>query len=72
MRILARKHKTRPEWLITAWAADGRSRNVTCRIPELGEVVLQARPEASVYFISLAGPRLRVQWQDKNVVIPGS
>jgi hypothetical protein len=71
VRVLARKHKARPEWLITAWAADGRARNVTCRIPELGEVVLQARPEGSVYFISLAGPAPRVQWQDRNVVIPG-
>jgi hypothetical protein len=69
VRVLARRHKTRPEWLITAWAADGRARNVTCQIPELGDVVLNARPEGSVYFISLAGATPRVQWQDQNVVI---
>jgi len=70
VRILARKHATRPEWLITAWAADGRARAVTCKIPELGEVGLHARPEGSVYFISLAGTTPRVQWQDEHVPTP--
>jgi hypothetical protein len=48
-RVLARKHKKRDEWLITAWAADGNEREVTVRIPKLGELEVLARPCGTVY-----------------------
>src|SRR5690606_1271349 len=52
-RVLARKHRKRQEWLITAWAAGGDSRDVTVSIPDLGDVTLTARPCGSVYLATL-------------------
>jgi hypothetical protein len=49
VRVLARKLKDKPRWLITAWAADGQEREVTVPVPELGEVKLKATAEANVY-----------------------
>jgi hypothetical protein len=48
-RVLARKHRQRREWLITAWTADGQERDVTVDIPGLGKATLHARPCGSVY-----------------------
>jgi hypothetical protein len=48
-RVLARKHRERDEWLITAWAAGGDDRDVSVDVPELGEVTLRARSCGSVY-----------------------
>ena len=41
--------KAPPRWLITAWAADGKAREVKVTVPDLGEVTLQARADGSVY-----------------------
>lgn len=51
-RVLARKHKQRDEWLITAWAADGKDRDVSVSIAKLGKVKLRARATGSVYLAS--------------------
>jgi len=48
-RVLVRKLRKRDEWLITAWAADARQREVTVEIPKLGKVKVLARPAGSVY-----------------------
>jgi hypothetical protein len=48
-RVVARKHRERDEWLITAWAAGGENRKVSVEIPELGKVELEARKCGSVY-----------------------
>lgn len=48
-RVLARRHRDRPEWLICAWAADATNRNVTVTIPDLGAVTLFARDSATLY-----------------------
>lgn len=48
-RVLARKLAHPPQWLITAWAADGVEGPATVEIPELGSVTLQARAVGSVY-----------------------
>ena len=53
VRVLARKHRRRAEWLITAWVADGEARDVTVQIPELGEIRLHARADGAVYIASL-------------------
>ncbi|MHB9131965.1 MAG: hypothetical protein ACYDBB_12895 [Armatimonadota bacterium] len=52
-RVLARKMNNTTEWLITAWAADGKTRMVTVTIPEYGTVNLQARACGSVYYASI-------------------
>lgn len=52
-RVLARKLPARPQWLITAWAADGEEGSATVDIPELGEVTVQARAVGSVYTAAL-------------------
>jgi len=49
VRVLARKHQQRPEWLLTAWAADGKQRNVEVEVPTLGKVALDARGTGAVY-----------------------
>ena len=48
-RVVARKHRDRDEWLITAWAAGGDDREVKATIPVLGAVTLKARGCGSVY-----------------------
>jgi len=48
-RVVARKHRERDEWLITAWAAAGEERTVAVEIPGLGKVQLDARKCGSVY-----------------------
>ena len=57
-RVLARKHRQRTEWLITAWVAEGDAREVAVQIPDLGEVKLQARPDGAVYLASLKAGKL--------------
>ncbi len=54
-RVVARKRRGREAWLVTAWAAGGEARDVTVRIPRLGEVTVRARPEGSVYRVTLDG-----------------
>jgi len=56
-RVLARKMPAQPRWLITAWAADGVAGPARAEIPELGEVVLEARPTGSVYTAVLESGR---------------
>jgi hypothetical protein len=57
VRVLARKHRQRAEWLVTAWVAEGDAREVTVQIPELGEVRLRARPDGAVYLASIGTGR---------------
>jgi len=49
LRVLARKHRKRREWLVTAWAAGGQDRDATASIPGLGTVTLRGRACGSVY-----------------------
>ena len=58
VRVLARKHRQRAEWLVTAWVAEGDAREVTVTIPDLGEIKLQARPDGAVYLASLKDGQL--------------
>jgi len=48
-RVVARRLRAKPQWLITAWAADGRERIVSVTIPELGTVRLLARGCGTVH-----------------------
>jgi hypothetical protein len=49
VRVLARRHRRRPEWLITAWAAGGDDRPVEVAIPDLGRIRLAATACGGVY-----------------------
>ncbi len=49
MRVVARRHRERDEWLITAWAAAGDATEVTVDMPDLGSVTVTARPSGAVY-----------------------
>lgn len=48
-RVLARRHKERDEWLVTAWAAAGEARELQVRVPDLGALTVTARPSGAVY-----------------------
>jgi hypothetical protein len=65
-RIVARKHRQRAEWLVTAWAAGGEAREVRAAIPGLGEVALRARPNGSVYRVTLDDGRPRCRQVDEG------
>lgn len=52
-RVVARKIKNQPQWLICTWAADDKDREVKTTIPQLGEVLLQACACGSVYEATL-------------------
>ena len=63
-RVLARKLKDRPQWLLTAWAADGRDREIKAEIPILGVVRLQARAGGTVYEASNKDGKLELKRVD--------
>ncbi len=52
IRVLARRHQTKPECLVVAWAADAKDREVTIDLPEFGVVKLLARQVGSVYLVT--------------------
>lgn len=49
VRVLARKHRRRDEWLLVAWAAAGEARRVEVDVAGLGRVELEATPDARLY-----------------------
>ena len=77
-RVLARKHRNRNEWLVTAWAADGKAREIKVFIDEIGELKLLARPSGSVYRVSVATqtkhepPEIKFKLIDKHPMRPSA
>ncbi|HUS90987.1 MAG TPA: hypothetical protein VM695_04015 [Phycisphaerae bacterium] len=69
-RVVARRMRKAPKWLLAAWAADGQARRVTVSVPDLGEVALDARPCGSVYRAELAGGAARVELIDRDGLLP--
>lgn len=53
-RVLARKMKNADQWIVTAWAADGITRDVTVTIPSLGQVSVNAVSAGHVYYVTPA------------------
>jgi len=49
-RVLARKMNEQNKWIVTAWAADGVTRDVTVTIPVLGAVSVNAIAAGHVYY----------------------
>jgi hypothetical protein len=70
VRVLARRHKDKDEWLITAWAAGGEDREVTVTIPNLGQIALQARDCGTVYRILLDDGDPQLTMLDPNGMRP--
>jgi len=70
LRVLARKHRRRDEWLITAWAAGGEDRSATVTIPGLGDVTPEARACGSVYRATIHAGRPSLELLDPNGMYP--
>ena len=69
-RVVARRHRHRDEWLMTAWAAGGEDRNVTVDIPDLGRVTLLARDCGSVYRASVEDGKPSAKLLDRDGMMP--
>jgi hypothetical protein len=70
VRVLVRKHAASPLWLATAWAAEGQASEVEADVPELGRVKLVARPEGSVYRVTLQDGRPSLELLDVSGTMP--
>lgn len=55
IRVLARKHRQKEEWLVAAWSADGQPHPATVTIPGAGRIKLEARSGGSTYLVKLEG-----------------
>jgi hypothetical protein len=66
VRVLARRLKGKPEWLVTAWTAEGSNRDVKVNIPEAGELTLHARAYGSVYSVRLEAEKPVLTWRDQT------
>lgn len=69
-RVVARKHRKRDEWLVTAWAAGGEDRDVTVEILPLGKLKLRARACGSVYRVTRRAARPAVELIDRDGMRP--
>ena len=69
-RVLVRRLRARPEWLICAWAAGGDERDVRVSVPELGQVTLRARACGSVYRATLADGQPKLTLTDPDGLDP--
>ncbi len=66
LRVLARRHRSRAEWLLTTWASDGADRSATVSLPELGRLTLKARVVGSVYRAALKDGRVTLVQIDEE------
>jgi len=65
-RVLARKLRDRDAWLLCAWAAGGKDRDIEATVPKLGKVTLRARTVGSVYRATLKDGRPRLALVDAD------
>ncbi len=70
VRMLARKHNKKDQWLITSWAMDGKERKCIVEIPKLGKIELLARGCGSVYIGSIKKKKPLLQQVDQDIVWP--
>jgi hypothetical protein len=70
VRVLARRHRSRDEWLVTAWAAGEHDADVTVKIPDLGTVNLHARTCGSVYRAALRNGQPSLTLVDNGALLP--
>jgi hypothetical protein len=71
-RVVARKHRQRDTWLVTAWAAGGEDRDVTVTILGLGELKLHARDCGTVYRVTHENGRPRLELLDPDGMRPSA
>jgi len=69
-RVVARRMRKSPQWLLTAWAAGGEARDVTVSVPGLGKVTLRARPCGSVYRAERAEGKPKLELLDGEGALP--
>lgn len=55
VRVVIRKHRHQMEWLVTAWASDGDTREIKVSVPILGTFKVSARANGIVYQARLSG-----------------
>jgi len=72
LRVLARKLNVSDNWLITAWAAGGATRDATVTIPVLGTVTVSARVAGSVYTASIVGGNPVLTLMDTDALNPSA
>jgi hypothetical protein len=72
VRVLARRHRAKAQWLVTAWASGGADRDATVAIPDLGTVTLRARTCGSVYRASEVEGQPRLEMVDRDGMLLGS
>jgi hypothetical protein len=70
IRVMARKLRTGPHWLVTIWATVGEDRQVEVEIPELGRLSLIARASGAVYHVTTSGGKITATLLDKDGVLP--
>ncbi len=70
LRVLARKHKDAPRWLIVAWAAFGDASEVTVNLPGYGPLKLLARPSGSVYLLDQRKGDKQAVLVDRDAFLP--
>jgi hypothetical protein len=72
-RVLVRKLRGQNQWIVTAWAADGITNNVTVTIPAIGNLTVNAVPSASVYQVTMSGTNVQQTLLDEyNSYRPGT
>ena len=69
-RVLARKLRGTNLWLVSAWAADGITNNVTVTIPTIGNLTVNAIPSASVYQVTMSGTNVQQTLLDEYASFP--
>jgi len=70
VRVLARRHRQRREWLVTAWSAGAQPRDVAVRVPDLGTVTLHARSCGSVYRATVVDRKPSLVLVDQKGMLP--
>jgi hypothetical protein len=70
VRVLVRKRKDQPAWLVAAWAAGGATRAVTVVVPDAGKVTFIARPGGSVYVVRRQKGKLTTHLTDGDAMRP--
>jgi hypothetical protein len=69
-RVLVRKLRGQNQWIVTAWAADGITNNVTVTIPTIGNLTVTAVPAASVYQVTMSGTNVQQTLLDEYGSFP--
>lgn len=70
LRVLARKHTAKDEWIVVAWAASGPDQDVTVDLPGAGSITVNCRAAGSFYHVTLSGGATAVTRVDEDALRP--